>query len=149
MRTPQLALLALLAACSSGSQSGASPTPAPAPGGTESAAATSCPLAVGTTVLSTSFTSSGERASVAFQAGCVYWATTDVGGVLLQLRPRSSGTQLPYVGQVMSGGVQGGSTWEIRASISGEYNVWVTGAPSGRAVKLTVAVRGDNAPKSK
>lgn len=149
MRILRLVPLALLAACTSGSPSSASPTPAPASGGAESAAATTCPLAVGTSVLSTSFTSSGERASVALQAGCVYWATTDVSGVLLQLRPRSSGTQLPYVGQLMSGGVQGGSTWEIRATISGEYNVWVTGAPSGRAVKLSVVVRGDNAPKAK
>ena len=149
MRTPQLTFLALLAACSSGGQSGASPTPAPASGGAESAAAPTCPLAVGTTVLSTSFTSSGERASVEFRTGCLYWATTDVSGILLQLKPRSSGTQLPYVGQLMSGGVQGGSTWEIRATIDGEYNLWVTGAPSGRAVKLSVTVRGNSAPKSK
>ena len=149
MRTSQLALLALLAACSSGGQGGASPAPTPASDGATPTAATTCPLAVGTTVLSTSFTSSGERAALAFRAGCLYWATTDVSGILLQLRPRSSGTQLPYVGQLMSGGVQGGSTWEIRATIDGEYNIWVTGAPTGRAVKLEVSVRGNNAPKSK
>jgi len=148
MRVHSLLLLGLFAACSSGSQTNA-PAPAPAAGGGEPSAVTTCPLAVGTTVLSTVFTSSGERAAITLQSGCLYWATTDVGGIQLQLKPRSSGTQLPYVGQLMSGGVQGGSTWEIRATISGEYNIWVTGAPSGRAVKLSVAVRGDNAPKAK
>ena len=100
-------------------------------------------------MLSTEFSASGERARITFRAGCLYWATTDVSGVLLQLRPRSSGTQMPYVGQLMSGGVQGGSTWEIRATIDGEYDIWATGAPSGRAVKLEVTVRGDNAPRAK
>jgi hypothetical protein len=148
MRTSPFLFLALLGACSSGSQTSTA-APAPAAGGAAPAVATTCPLEVGTTVLSTSFTSSGERASVTFRAGCLYWAATDVSGILLQLRPRSSGTQLPYVGQLMSGGVQGGSTWEIRATIDGEYNIWVTGAPSGRAVKLSVTVRGNNAPKAK
>ena len=144
MRAPSLVFLAVLAACSSGSQSDTASAPAP------SAASVStgpCPTAVGTTVLSTEFTSSGERARVTLQAGCLYWATTDVGGIRLQLRPRTSGTQLPYVGQLMSGGVQGGSTWEIRTTIEGEYDIWVTGAPTGRAVRVTMTVRGSNTPK--
>ena len=140
--------LVALAACSSGNQ-GTTPAPAPASGGAQAAPTTTCPIEVGTRVLSTEFSASGERARITFRAGCLYWATTDVGGVLLQLRPRSSGTQMPYVGQLMSGGVQGGSTWEIRATIDGEYDIWATGAPSGRAVKLEVAVRGDNAPRAK
>ena len=144
MRASPLITLAFVAACSSGSQGGTATTsPAPASGGAEaSATSTACPLAVGTRVLSTEFTSSGERARVTLRAGCLYWATTDVGGIQLQLRPRTSGTQTPYIGQLMSGGVQGGSTWEIRATIEGEYDIWATGAPTGRAVRLEVQVRG-------
>lgn len=144
MRTPSLVVLAVLAACSSASQSDTASAPAP------SAVASSsgpCPTAVGTTVLATEFTSSGERARVTLQGGCVYHAVTDVGGIRLQLRPRTSGTQLPYIGQLMSGGVQGGSTWEVRTTIEGEYDIWVTGAPTGRAVKVTMTVRGSNTPK--
>jgi len=144
MRAPQLAVLVLLFGCSSGTQGGSDPAITPSP----SASATTCPITVGTTVLSTEFTSTGERARIDLVAGCRYNATTDVGGIQVQLRPRTSGTQLPYIGQLMSGGVTGGSTWEIRTTISGEYNIWVTGAPTGRAVRLSVTVRGDNAPKS-
>ena len=148
MRNRLITALLALTACSSGGQ-GTAPTPTPASGSAPAPTATTCPIEVGTRVLSTEFSASGERARITFRAGCLYWATTDVGGVLLQLRPRSSGTQMPYVGQLMSGGVQGGSTWEIRATIDGEYDIWATGAPSGRAVKLEVAVRGDNAPRAK
>ena len=147
MRTPMVLLFAALAACSSSSQVDPAPAPGAAPSGSQPAVATSCPTAVGTTVLSTEFTSSGERARVTLRAGCLYWATTDVGGIRLQLRPRTSGTQLPYVGQLMSGGVQGGSTWEVRTTIEGEYDIWVTGAPTGRAVRVTMTVRGSNTPK--
>ena len=148
MRSLLVTALVALTACSSAGQ-GAAPAPAPASGDAAISTATTCPLEVGTRVLSTEFSASGERARVTFRAGCLYWATTDVGGVLLQLRPRSSGTQMPYVGQLMGGGVQGGSTWEIRATIDAEYDIWATGAPSGRAVKLEVTVRGDNAPHAK
>ena len=114
---------------------------------------TQVPLALHTTTygLSTSAAESliSGAARITLRAGCLYWAITDVSGVLLQLRPRSSGTQMPYMGQLMGGGVQGGSTWEIRATIDGEYDIWATGAPSGRAVKLEVTVRGDNAPRAK
>jgi hypothetical protein len=147
MRTPSLILAALLSACSSGSTSGTSPAPAPAAGAAEPTASATCPLAAGTNVLSTEFTSSGERARIVLEAGCLYWATTDVGGIRLQLRPRTSGTQMPYLGQVMGGGVSGGSTWEVRANIGGEYDIWATGAPTGRAVKLDVVVRGSLQPK--
>lgn len=138
--------LVVLTACSSGSQ-GAAPAPAPASGGAQPATATTCPIEAGSRVLSTEFSASGERARITFRAGCLYWATTDVGGIRLQLRPRTSGTQLPYVGQLMSGGVQGGSTWEVRTTIEGEYDIWVTGAPTGRAVRVTMTVRGSNTPK--
>ena len=146
MRNLLAATLVALAACGSGSQ-GTTTAPAPSAGGTPASTTTSCPVEVGTRVLATEFSSSGERARITLRAGCVYWATTDVSGVLLQLRPRTSGTQMPYVGQLMSGGVQGGSTWEIRTTIDGEYDIWATGAPGGRAVKLEVTVRGDNAPR--
>ena len=148
MRSFLITALVATAACSSGSQ-GTAPAPAPASGGAQGPTATTCPIEVGSRVLSTEFSASGERARITFRAGCLYWATTDVSGVLLQLRPRSAGTQMPYMGQLMGGGVQGGSTWEIRATIDGEYDVWATGAPSGRAVKLEVTVRGDNAPRAK
>ena len=148
MRNRLITALLALTACSSGTQ-GATPAPAPSSGANGPVSATTCPIDVGTRVLATEFSASGERARITFRAGCLYWATTDVSGVLLQLRPRTSGTQMPYVGQLMGGGVQGGSTWEIRATIDGEYDIWATGAPSGRAVKLEVTVRGDNAPHAK
>ena len=148
MRNRLITALLVLTACSSGSQA-TTQAPAPASGGAEPSAATTCPIEVGTRVLSTEFSASGERARLTFRAGCLCWAATDVSGVRLQLRPRSSGTQMPYMGQLMGGGVQGGSTWEIRATIDGEYDIWATGAPSGRAVKLEVTVRGDNAPRAK
>jgi hypothetical protein len=144
MRVFFLVLLAPLVACSSGSQSDTGSAPAPSAAAPSTGA---CPTAVGTTVLATEFTSSGERARITLQAGCLYWATADVSGIEVRLRPRSSGTQLPYVGQLMSGGVQGGSTWEIRTTIEGEYDIWVTGAPTGRAVRVTMTVRGSNVPK--
>ncbi len=148
MRNRLITALLALTACSSGTQ-GATPAPASSSGANAPVSATTCPIEVGTRVLSTEFSASGERARITFRAGCLYWATTDVSGVLLQLRPRTSGTQMPYMGQLMGGGVQGGSTWEVRATIDGEYDIWATGAPSGRAVKLEVTVRGDNAPRAK
>jgi len=145
MRTSRLIFLSLLAACSSGSQSDTSAAPTPAqPAGVASA----CPVEAGTTVLATEFNSSGERAAVTLDAGCLYYAETDVGGITIQLRPRQSGTQMPYIGRLMSGGVAGGSTWEIRATITGEYQIWVTGAPSGRSVRVTVTGRGPIKAKS-
>lgn len=143
MRRTVLGTFVLLAAaCSSGSQGNLAPA-APAPSGAAPAAATSCPLERGTMVLNTSFTNSGERAALTLQAGCLYWATTDVSGIQLQLRPRVTGTQRPYIGSLMGGGgVTGGQTWEIRATNSGEFEVWATGAPAGQAVKLEVTVRG-------
>jgi len=143
MRRTFLGLFTFLAAaCSSGGQG--NPAPAtPAPTGAAPSTAASCPLERGTMVLNTSFSNSGERAALTLQAGCLYWATTDVSGIQLQLRPRVTGTQRPYVGSLMGGGgVTGGQTWEIRATNTGEFEIWATGAPAGRAVKLEVTVRG-------
>lgn len=140
MRTLPMLLLAALSACSSHPSTPSTPTP-------EATATGPCPIEVGTTVLTTEFTSTGERADLSLTAGCLYHAETDVGGITIQLRPRTSGTQLPYVGRLMSGGVQGGSTWEIRATSTGEYQIWATGQPTGRAVKLTVTARGSVKPK--
>ncbi len=145
MRTASLALLAVLTACSSSGQGDTAAAPAPAqPAGTAAA----CPISAGTTVLAADFTSTGERAALTLEAGCLYHAETDVGGITIQLRPRQSGTQMPYIGRLMAGGVSGGSTWEIRATLSGEYQLWVTGAPSGRAVRVTVTSRGPIKAKS-
>ncbi|HEX5004153.1 MAG TPA: hypothetical protein VFV65_02500 [Gemmatimonadales bacterium] len=141
MRAPFPILLACLAACSSSNPPADTPAPAGAAAGAAAAAA-SCPIEQGTTVLATEFTSAGERADIALQAGCRYYAETDMSGVTIQLRPRTSGTQQPYVGRLMGGGVQGGSTWEIRATSSGEYQIWATGSTGGRAVKVTVTARG-------
>lgn len=140
MRLHPLVTLALLAACSPGGQSTTS-TPAPA-ASSGAASDGTCPLEVGTSVLATEINNAGERRDLTLTAGCRYWAETDVRGTTIQLRPRTSGTQLPYIGEVMSGGVQGGTTWEIRANTTGEYQVVVTGAPTGRSVRLTVTVRG-------
>ncbi|HMU60856.1 MAG TPA: hypothetical protein PKA66_03665 [Gemmatimonadales bacterium] len=145
MRIPSLTALAVLAACSSGGQADTAPAPTTSP---PTGVAAACPISAGTTVLATEFTSTGERAAIALEAGCLYHAETDVGGITIQLRPRQSGTQMPYIGRLMSGGVSGGSTWEIRATTSGEYQIWVTGAPSGRAVRVTVTSRGPIKAKS-
>ena len=143
MRYFPLAALALVAACSPSSQGDTASTPTPAVAAGDGI----CPLEAGSTVLATEVNNSGERRDITLQAGCVYWAETDVRGVTLQLRPQTSGTQLPYVGQQISGGVQGGSTWEIRANTTGDYRLVVTGAPTGRAVRITVTVRGSTSPK--
>jgi hypothetical protein len=145
VRISSLTALAVLAACSSSGQTDTTPTPAATP---PAGVAAACPISAGTTVLATEFTSTGERAAITLEAGCLYHAETDVGGITLQLRPRQSGTQMPYLGSLMTGGVAGGSTWEIRATITGEYQLWVTGAPSGRAVRVTVTSRGPIKAKS-
>jgi hypothetical protein len=54
--------------------------------------------------------------------------------------------QQPYVGQVMTSGVQGGTTWEIRPSADGDYDIRSSGQSAGRAVRLTVTVRGPTPP---
>lgn len=133
MRLGSLALLTLVAACGSSGQGSAPAAPAPAG---------ACPLERGTMVLNTSFSSSGERAGIVLQPGCVYWATTDVGGVQLTLRPRVSGTAMPYMAQQMGAGVAGGVTYEIRANVGGEYEIWATGMRAGNPVKVEVTVRG-------
>lgn len=139
MRIISLTALAVLAACSSGGQTDTTPAPAAS---SPTGVASPCTVPAGTRILTADFTSAGERAAVILEAGCLYYAETDVGGITLQLRPRQSGTQMPYIGQLMSGGVAGGSTWEIRATITGAYQIWVTGAGSGRAVRVTVTSRG-------
>jgi len=142
MRMPILVALTLLGASTAAAQNDTTkPAAATAP--------TTCPIEKGTRVLATEFTSTGERADIALQAGCLYRATTDVGGIQLQLKPRTSGTQMPYIGKTMSGGgVSGGQTWEIRVTTSGEFQIWATGQPRGRPVKLEVDVRG-NLPAKK
>jgi len=143
MRIPMLVTLALLGAGTASAQNDTSKAAAPA-------APLTCPIEAGTTVLSTEFTSTGEKAGIMLQAGCLYWATTDVSGIQLQLKPRTSGTQMPYIATTMSGGgASGGQTWEIRVTTSGEFQIWATGQPRGRAVKLSVVVRGNIPAKKK
>jgi len=142
MRMPILVALALLVASTAAAQNDTTKPATPA-------APPACPIEKGTRVLATEFTSTGERADIALQAGCLYQATTDVAGIQLQLKPRTSGTQMPYVGRSMSGGgASGGQSWEIRVTTSGEFQIWATGQPRGRPVKLEVEVRG-NLPAKK
>lgn len=138
MRVTPLILAAVLAGCSSSNP----PASTPAPAGGAAAATGSCPIEAGTTILATEFTSAGERADIGLTAGCKYYAETDMSGVTIQLRARTSGTQVPYIGRIASGGVQGGSTWEIRANSTGEYQIWATGSTGTRAVRVTVTARG-------
>ena len=134
--------LLVLGACSSGSQGTAPQAPVP-----ETAAATGgCSLKSGTTVATYEFTSPQDRVRVSLLKGCLYWASTDQQGVRLDLRPRSSGMPAPYMGQVMSAGAQGGSTWEIRPAVDGDYDIRSSGQTGGRAVRLTVTVRGPTPP---
>lgn len=140
MPRSHLALLALVAACSSGGQGGAAAPPSPSAAAPTATGA--CPLERGTMVLATTFTNSGERNGIVLQAGCVYWATTNVGGVQLVLRPRVSGTAMPYMAEQMGSSVSGGKTWEIRANVGGEFEIWATGLRAGNPVKLEVTVRG-------
>jgi hypothetical protein len=139
MRNQLIAALLVLTACSSGSQG--STAAAPAPTGTAQAAGT-CPLEQGTMVLNTSFSNVGERAALNLRAGCIYWATTNVSGVKLALRARVTGTAMPYMAETMGAGVAGGSTWELRSSIDGEYEIWAAGMQGGNPVKVEVTVRG-------
>lgn len=144
---PRLAIAALatLAACSH-SGGGAEPqAPAPAPASGASASS-SCSLKAGTTIATYEFTSPQDRVRVSLLKGCLYWASTDQQGVRLDLRPRSSGMQPPYMGQLMSAGAQGGSTWEIRPAVDGDYDIRSSGQTGGRAVRLTVTVRGPVPP---
>jgi hypothetical protein len=134
-----LSLLAL-AACSSGSK----PTETPAP-----AAATtsgSCSLKAGTIVGRYEFTSAQQRYRASLVKGCLYWASTDQQGVRLDIRPRATGMQPPYVGQAMSAGAQGGVAWEIRPAVDGDYDIRSTGPSGGRPVQLTITVRGPVPP---
>jgi hypothetical protein len=139
MRVAPLILLATLAGCSSANPPASTPAPA---GGDPAAASAGCPIEAGTTILATEFTSAGERTDIMLTAGCKYYAETDMSGVTIELRARTSGTQKPYIGRLMSGGVQGGSTWEIRATSTGEFQIWATGSTGGRAVRVTVTSRG-------
>jgi len=136
--------LLILGACSSGSK--AKEPPAPEPETAAAATETGCSLKPGTTVAIYEFTSPQDRVRVSLLKGCVYWASTDQAGVRLDLRPRSSGMQPPYVGQALSAGIQGGSTWEIRPAVDGEYDIRSSGQTGGRAVRLTVTVRGATPP---
>jgi hypothetical protein len=133
-----LSLLAF-AACSSGSKPTETPAPAAAPATTTSGG---CSLKAGTTVGSYQFTSAQERYRVSLVKGCLYWASTDQQGVRLDIKPRTSGMQPPYVAQAMSAGAQGGVTWEIRPAVDGDYDIRSSGPSGGRPVQLTVTVRG-------
>jgi hypothetical protein len=135
--------LLVLGACSSGSKATEPQAPAPE---TAAAATAGCSLKAGTTVATYEFTSPQDRVRVSLLRGCLYWASTDQQGVRLDLRPRSSGMQPPYMGQVMSAGAQGGSTWEIRPAVDGDYDIRSSGQTGGRAVRLTVTVRGPVPP---
>lgn len=140
-----IAVLATLTACSHGGSGGSteSPSPAAAPSAT---GAGGCSIKAGTTVATYEFTSPQDRVRVSLLKGCLYWASTDQQGVRLDLKPRSSGMQAPYMGQVMSAGAQGGSTWEIRPAVDGDYDIRSSGQTGGRAVRLTVTVRGPTTP---
>ena len=133
--------LLVAVACSSGSKAAAPDSPAPETA-TSSSAPGSCSLKAGTTIATYEFTSPQERVRVSLVKGCLYWASTDQQGIRLDLRPRSSGMPLPYIGQVMGGGVQGGSTWEIWTSVDGDFDIRSSGQSSGATVRLTVTVRG-------
>ena len=136
-----IAALATLTACSHGGGATAPqpPTPAAAPA---TAGPDGCSLKAGTTVATHEFTSSQERVRVSLLKGCLYWASTDQQGVRLDIKPRSSGMQTPYVAQAMSAGTQGGMTWEIRPAVDGDYDIRSSGPSGGRPVQLTVTVRG-------
>jgi hypothetical protein len=152
MRTRFIPGLLLLAACSSGTQSGASPAPAPdgaaaAAAGVTAEGAASCAIPVGTEILNNQFTSSGERVTVNLVRGCLYHAETNQTGIQLMIEPRMPGTQRPYVAPLMGGaGVTGGQTFEIRPRTDGEFYIRATGMRGGQPVTLTITARGATEP---
>jgi hypothetical protein len=137
------AALAVLTACSHGGGTGGTESPAPAPA---TASAGGCSLKPGTTVATYEFTSANDRVRVSLLKGCLYWASTDQPGVRLDITPRTSGMQPPYVAQAMSAGTQGGVTFEIRPAVDGDYDIRSSGQSGGRAVQLTLTVRGPVPP---
>jgi len=140
MRSPLIGGLALLAACSSSSQG--NPAPAtPAPTASAPATVTACPSKVGTAVPIQMV--AGEDPRLALEAGCVYVATLDVGGVLLRLYPRSTVAPKLSVVQVSNGG-EAGSTWEVRDAVDGSYGVKFTNVTRGRAVQMKMIVAGSD-----
>lgn len=152
MRTRLLPGLLLLAACSSGTQSGETPPPAPngaaaASAGVTAQGAASCTLPVGTKILDYQFSSGGERVTVNLIRGCLYHAETNQAGIQLLIEPRMPGTQRPYVAPLMGGGgVTGGQTFEIRPRADGEFYVRATGMRAGQPVTLTITGRGASEP---
>lgn len=143
-RVATVGLLAL-GACSSGSKATAPASPAPS-NAAASGASGSCSLKAGTTIATYEFTSPQERVRVSLLKGCLYWASTDQQGIRLDLRPRSSGMPQPFIGPIMGGGVQGGSTWEIWTSVDGDFDIRSNGQNPGATVRLTVTVRGPVPP---
>lgn len=135
----KIATIAVLAACSHGGSTAGTESPTPAPA---AAAAGGCSLKPGTTVATYEFTSANDRVRVSLLKGCLYWASTDQPGVRLDIKPRTSGMQPPYVAQAMSAGTQGGVTYEIRPAVDGDYDIRSSGQSGGRAVQLTLTVRG-------
>jgi hypothetical protein len=152
MRTRLIPGVLLLAACSSGTQSGGAPPPAPngvsaAAAGVTAEGAASCAVPVGTQILNNQFSSSGERVTVNLVRGCLYHAETDQAGIQLVIEPRMPGTQRPYVAPLMGGGgVTGGQTFEIRPRADGEFYVRATGMRAGQPVTLTITARGATEP---
>ncbi|HET9292979.1 MAG TPA: hypothetical protein VFO06_01705 [Gemmatimonadales bacterium] len=152
MRTRLIPGLLLLAACSSGTQTGT--TAAPAPEGAAAAAAgvtaqgeATCTVPAGTQILNNQFSSSGERVTVMLVRGCLYHAETNQTGIQLVIEPRMPGTQRPYVAPLMGGGgVTGGQTFEIRPRSDGEFYVRATGMRAGNPVTLTITARGATEP---
>lgn len=130
----------LLAACSSGSQANPAPA-APAPSSAAPAAVTTCPTAVGTAVPIQMV--AGEDPRLSLEAGCVYRATLDVGGVLLRLYPRSTVAPKLSVVQVGNSG-EAGSTWEVRYAADGSYGVQFKDVIRGRAVLMKMIVAGSD-----
>lgn len=152
MRTRLIPGLLLLAACSSGTQSGGTPTPttdaaAAAAAGVTAEGAASCTVPVGTRILNYQFSNSGERVTVNLVRGCLYHAETNQAGIQLVIEPRMPGTQRPYVAPLMGGaGVTGGQIFEIRPRADGEFYVKATGMRGGQPVTLTITGRGATEP---
>lgn len=144
--------LLLLAACSSGTQSGGAATPAPdgaaaAAAGVTAEGAAGCTVPAGTQILNNQFSSSGERVTIVLARGCLYHAETNQAGIQLVIEPRMPGTQRPYVAPLMGGaGVTGGQIFEIRPRADGEFYVRATGVRAGQPVTLTITGRGATEP---
>lgn len=144
MRT-SIALLLLLAACSSGTSGGANnPAPNPSADMPTGDVAAACEQQQDGQVFSGFFSGPADFARVLLCDGHRYKVETDAGGVRFEVKPLMPGVQAPQVIDMISGGgaMGMGTLKEVRAQASGVFEIRVALARQGAGTKLTVTRDG-------